>query len=58
MTARDVPQALRDQISTWLAGLKNADHLRTLLLDPASSSSAEEQAWVFGEALPAGLVLQ
>ncbi len=56
--ARDVPEVLRDQVSIWLAGLKNAEHLRTLLLDPASSGSAEEQAWVFGEALPAGLVLQ
>jgi len=55
---RDVPEALRARVSTWLTSLKHADHLRTLLLDPEGSSSAEEQAWVFGEALPAGLVLQ
>lgn len=55
---RDVPEGLRARVAAWLAPLKNAEHLRTLLLDPESSRSAEEQAWVFGEALPAGLVLQ
>ncbi len=54
---RDLPEEVRAQVAAWLAPLKNADHLRELLADADSQQSAEEQAWIFGEALPTGLVL-
>jgi hypothetical protein len=54
---RDVPEEVRTQVAAWLAPLKNSDHLQELLADADSGRSEEEQAWVFGEALPAGLVL-
>ena len=55
--ARDVPEETRKQVLRWLEALARADHYRDLLLNPESNQAQEEQAWVFGEALPAGLVL-
>jgi hypothetical protein len=55
--SRDVPADLREQVLAWLASLPHAQRLQELLLDPESHRQREEQAWVFGEALPAGLVL-
>ncbi len=55
--ARDVPEETRDLVLAWLASLPRADHYRELLLDPESHLRPDEQAWVFGEALPAGLIL-
>jgi len=40
-----------------LTSLPSPDRYRELLLDPESHLRPDEQAWVFGEALPAGLVL-
>ncbi len=54
---RDLPEEVREQVAAWLTSLKNAEHLQELLADANSQQSAEEQAWIFGEALPAGLVL-
>ena len=55
--ARDVPEEVREQVLQWFAGLPRAERYRDLLLNPESNLQKEEQAWVFGEALPAGLVL-
>ena len=54
---RDVPDDVRGQVAAWLTPLKNADHLQAILNDANSQQSDEEQSWIFGEALPAGLVL-
>jgi hypothetical protein len=54
---RDVPAEIREELLVWLAPLPQAQHLRDLLLDPTSQQLREEQDWLFGEALPAGLVL-
>lgn len=54
---RDVPEEVRDQVAQWVEPLKNGAHLQELLADAASQRSEEEQAWIFGEALPTGLVL-
>jgi len=55
--ARDVPEEVRAQVATWLEPLKNRDHLQQILADANSQRSAGEQEWIFGETLPAGLVL-
>ncbi len=55
--ARDVPEATRDQIVEWLAPVPNAERYRELLTNPESALRRDEQAWIFGESLPAGLVL-
>jgi len=54
---RDLPEEVRAQVAAWLAPLKNGDHLQELLADADSGRSEEEQAWIFGEALPTGLIL-
>lgn len=54
---RDVPEEVRAQVSSWLETLKNHAHLQDLLANADSQRSDEEQAWIFGETLPAGLVL-
>lgn len=55
--SRDVPADVRQQVLDWLAPLPNAQRLRESLLNPESQHQREEQEWIFGEALPAGLVL-
>lgn len=54
---RDVPAEVREEVLAWLAPLPNAQRLRESLLDLESQRQREEQEWVFGEALPAGLIL-
>ena len=54
---RDVPPDTRDQVARWLAQVPGAEHYHTLLTTPRSTLEREEQDWVFGESLPAGLVL-
>jgi len=54
---RDVGESTREQVEVWLGQLQNADRFRDLLLNPNSDFRREEQDWIFGEALPAGLVL-
>jgi molecular chaperone DnaK (HSP70) len=54
---RDIPEKDRQQVAEWLGQLPQADRLRELLTNPESSWEAQEQAWVFGESLPAGLSL-
>lgn len=54
---RDLPEDIRQQVDEWLSFLKQGAHLRELLADANSQRSEEEQNWIFGEALPTGLVL-
>jgi molecular chaperone DnaK (HSP70) len=54
---RDVPDDLRRRAAEWLAGLPQPERFLELLTNPESSLQGEEQDWVFGEALPSGLVL-
>jgi hypothetical protein len=55
--ARDVPEDAREQVAHWLTHLSNAARFRELLLNPERSLHQEEQAWILGDSLPAGLVL-
>ncbi len=55
--ARDVPEPVRAAVAQWLEPLTHAAHLQELLADAESQQSDADQAWIFGEALPAGLVL-
>jgi PAS domain-containing protein len=55
--ARDLPAETRDQVGRWLSALREAEHFRLILDDPNAALSEEEQSWVFGESLPAGLIL-
>ncbi len=55
--ARDLPETARDKIAQWLADAPNAERYRELLMNPESALRRDEQAWMFGESLPAGLML-
>ena len=54
---RDVPEEYRNRVARWLRRLPEGEALRTYLLDPAPAHTREEEAWMFGEALPTGLLL-
>jgi hypothetical protein len=54
---RDVPEKDRQQVAEWLGQLPQSDRLRELLTNAESTWEEQEQAWVFGEALPSGLTL-
>jgi hypothetical protein len=54
---RDVPEDQRRQVAEWLEGLPQPERFQELLNHPESTLQEQEQAWVFGEALPSGLVL-
>lgn len=54
---RDVPQEKRDYLVGWLKQLPQRDRLAEALTHPETLLQSQEQDWVFGESLPAGLVL-
>jgi len=54
---RDVPEAAQERVARWLTGATDADRLRELLLNPESDLLQDEQSWILGESLPAGLAL-
>ena len=54
---RDLPEKDRGRVEEWLGRLPEPDRLRELLTNPESTWEEQEQAWIFGEALPSGLVL-
>ena len=54
---RDVPEAAQERVARWLTGATDADRLRELLLNPESDLLRDEQSWILGESLPAGLAL-
>jgi len=54
---RDVSEELRAKVAAWFAPLPSAQKFEELLTNPESAMASEEQAWMFGEALPSGLIL-
>lgn len=55
--ARDVPEEIRQKVSAWLTGISGTDRYEELLSNPDRADTTDEQDWIFGESLPAGLVL-
>lgn len=55
--ARDVSEAARESIGSWVARVEDSDRLLELLRDPHASLDTAEQDWLFGEHLPSGLML-
>ena len=45
------------RVGAWLSELDNGDRFQDLLQNPESAFRADEEAYVFGESLPAGLVI-
>ncbi len=54
--SRDIPRDLRERVARRLAELPGGEKLQERLENPRRMGR-EEQDWVFGETLPAGLVL-
>ena len=55
--ARDLPPKDLDLLSEWLRPIPQAEHYRELLSDPVAALFSQEQEWIFGEALPPGLIV-
>ncbi len=55
--ARDVSEEARERVAVWLAQLTDAERFQELLTNSESSLYQQEQDWILGESLPAGLVL-
>jgi len=55
--ARDLPLEDTDRLSAWLQPLPQAERYRELLTHPEAALFSQEKAWIFGEALPAGLIV-
>jgi hypothetical protein len=54
---RDLPQPDRDRLSAWLEGKSRAARFQEILNNPETKLRGQEQDWIFGEALPSGLML-
>jgi hypothetical protein len=54
---RDLPEEVRWRVADWLSGMRAPERFQEILADPAATLSEEEESWIFGESLPAGLVL-
>ena len=54
---RDVPEKDRQEVAEWLGGFPGHERFQERLTDPEAAWEEQERAWIFGEALPAGLVL-
>ena len=54
---RDLSQSNKDALFDWLNKSTNSEHFKELINNPETASDREEQAWIFGEALPPGLVI-
>lgn len=55
--ARDISPSEREAVASWLGRFPNASRYRELLEDPEAALRGHEQEWIFGEALPAGLIV-
>ena len=55
---RDLPVETRERVAAWLGQMADNERLLDLLTNPESAERQEEQDWIFGETLPAGLVLK
>ncbi len=54
---RDLPDTEKGNVIKWLDNVPNADQYKELINNPESASGKKEQDWIFGEALPPGLVI-
>ena len=54
---RDIAEEKRDYLAGWLDQLPNGDRFKEALTHPETILQSQEQDWVFGESLPAGLIL-
>ncbi len=54
---RDLPREDIERLSRWLSSTHGAAHFEEILNNPDTALRREEQDWIFGEALPSGLVL-
>jgi len=54
---RDVPTADRERLCEWLEPLPQGARFQEIVNNPETSLGAQEQEWMFGEALPSGLIL-
>ena len=54
---RDLPAEARDRLAEWLGNLSQGDRLVEVLVNPETLLMGKERDWIFGEALPSGLVL-
>ncbi len=54
---RDLPQADRDRLAAWLENAPHGARYTEILNNPDTGLRRQEQDWIFGESLPAGLVL-
>jgi hypothetical protein len=54
---RDVPDRERRQVAEWLEQLPQHERFQDLLTNPEATWAEREQAWIFGETLPSGLLL-
>lgn len=55
--ARDVSEDAREEVSRWLSRLPEPAGPRAMLTSASEGLRKEEQTWILGEELPAGLVL-
>jgi hypothetical protein len=54
---RDLTDTDKDSVIRWLDNVPNGDQYKELINNPESASGKKEQDWIFGEALPPGLVI-
>ena len=55
--ARDLPPEDIDLLSSWLQQTEKAERYRQILTHPEVALVSQEKEWIFGEALPAGLIV-
>jgi hypothetical protein len=55
--ARDLPPEDIDRLSSWLQQTDHAERYRQILTHPEVALVSQEREWIFGEALPAGLIV-
>ncbi len=54
---RDLPDTDKSNVIEWLDSVPNGEQYKELINNPESASGKKEQDWIFGEALPPGLVI-
>jgi molecular chaperone DnaK (HSP70) len=54
---RDVAEEDRTKVAAFIGELPRSNHLHQLLMHPESPFNRDDREWMFGEALPSGLVL-
>ena len=54
---RDVPEEDRQKVASFIENLPRFSHLQQILMNREPVLTQQEKEWMFGEALPSGLVL-